>query len=111
MRKTKIKSRASSNKRGGGEGGGRGRGNLRDVFVCFIIIDADVTRKIYIAPKKEMGGEVSFFCLFVCPACMTCRLLSSIPYHPPPTCNARTTLLELVDGTTYTHISVTSGYT
>jgi hypothetical protein len=34
---------------------------------------------------------------------MTCRLLSSIPYHPPLTCNARTTLLELVDGTTYTH--------
>lgn len=94
MRKNKIKSRASYIIRGGG--------TLRDVFACFIIIDADVTRKIYIAPKEGRRG-CFLFCLFVCPACMTCRLLSSIPYHPPLTCNARTTLLELVDGTAYIH--------
>ncbi len=56
--KNKIKSRASYIIRGGRE-------TLRDVFVCFIIIDADVTRKIYIAPKEEMGERLFPF-LFVC---------------------------------------------
>ena len=49
---------------------------------------------------KKRGGEKNPFCLFVCVSGVhDMSTLSSIPHHHLlPTCNARTTLLELVAG-------------